>query len=137
MGKRYVGFTKGQFEYNVRNFLINNRLGFMEDITDKWLKAGGDTWERIYTISTKNKAVTLVVFSSVDMRTDKVREKDSDCVRIVMRWKTKNGYRWSRVAKHYRLATLFKNMQESIEKAQDSVFALNGAEFRENWYEVA
>jgi hypothetical protein len=127
--RKYYQFGKKHFEYGVREFLINNKLGFLKDITQDYIADGGSTWERIYTVSTRNKSVELIIFSSIDMRTDYVREHGDDAVRIVMRWKTKNGYVYKKVAKHLRINTLFQNMEKSIAQAQSQVFNLNYGEF--------
>jgi hypothetical protein len=129
MARQYYQFGKKHFEFGVREFLIKNRLGFLKDVTQDYIAEGGATWERIYTISTRNKSVDIVVFSSVDMRTDYVREHGDDAVRIVMRWKTKNGYVYKRISKHLRIQTLFQNMHKAIAEAQNQVFNLNYKEF--------
>lgn len=123
----YKVFSKKQFEFLMRGMLINGRLGFMEEISN-----GEDTWEYVYKISTKNKSVEILVFSSVDIRTGKTREKGSDAVRLVLRWQTKYGYIYKKLAKHYRLETLFQNMEKTIKDAQNNVFNLNGKEFSKN-----
>lgn len=126
---RYYQFSKKHFEYGVRDFLIKNKLGFMKDITEEYIAEGNDTWERIYTVSTANKSVDIMIFSSVDMRTNHVRDNGDDAVRIVLRWKTKNGYRYKKIAKHLRIKTLFDNMNKSISTTQKQVFALKYGEF--------
>jgi hypothetical protein len=118
------GQTTIKKELEKRGMLINGRLGFMEEIgTDS------DTWEHVYKISTKNKSVDIIVFSSVDVRTGKTREKGTDCVRLVLRWTTKYGEIYKKLGKHYRLETLFDNMEKTVREAQNSVFNLNGKEF--------
>ena len=129
MARQYYKFSKKHFEYGVRNFLIKNRLGFMKDITEEYIAEGNDTWERVYSISTRNRAVDILVYSSVGIKTDYVREHEDDAVRLVLRWKTRNGYVYKRITKHLRIETLFQNMKESVEKAQNSVFNLNYKEF--------
>lgn len=129
MARQYYKFSKKHFEYGVRNFLIKNRLGFMKDITEEYIAEGNDTWERVYSISTRNRAVDILVYSSVGIKTDYVREHGDDAVRLVLRWKTRNGYVYKRIAKHLRIKTLFQNMRESVEKAQNSVFNLNYSDF--------
>lgn len=119
----YKTYSKKQFEFLMRSLLIGKKLGFMEEISQ------ADTWEYMYKISTKNKSVDVIVFSSVDIRTGKTRKKGSDCVRLVLRWNTKNGYIYKKLAKHYRLDTLIQNMEKTIKHAHDNVFNLNGKEF--------
>ena len=127
--RRYYQFSKNHFEYDVRNFLIKNKLGFLSDITQDYIADGGETWERIYKISTRNRSVDIIVFSSVDMRSNHVRENGDDAVRLVMRWKTKNGYVYKKLAKHLRIKTLFNNMHKTVKEAQQSVFNLAYKEF--------
>lgn len=127
--RQYYQFGKKHFEFNVREFLINNRMGFLKDITAEYIAEGNQTWENVYTISTKNKSVEILVFSSVDVRTSYVRDHGADMVRLVLRWKTKNGYVYKSLAHHQRIETLFNNMKKTVEKAQQSVFALNYKEF--------
>lgn len=127
--RQYYKFGKKHFEFNVRDFLIKNRMGFLTDITDEYIAEGGNTWERIYTISTANKSVQIMIFSSVDVRTSYVREHGADMVRLVLRWKTRNGYVYKSLAHHQRIETLFNNMKKTVENAQKTVFSLNFKEF--------
>lgn len=129
MARQYYQFGKKHFEYGVRGFLIENKLGFLKDITQDYIAEGNVTWERVYTISTRNKSVEILVFSSVDMRTDFAREYGDDAVRLVMRWKTRNGYVYKRISKHLRIQTLFQNMHKAVAQAQNQVFNLNYGEF--------
>lgn len=127
--RKYTQFGKKHFEFGVREFLIENKLGFLTNITEQYINDGGITWENVYTISTKNKSVDILIFSSVDIRSGFVREHGDDMVRIVLRWKTKNGYMYKSLAHHQRIGTLFNNMKKTIEKAQQSVFNLQYKEF--------
>lgn len=127
--KKYYKFSKKHFEFELRGILIRNNAGFMEDITEQWIQEGNETWERIYKITTKNKAVDIIIFSSIDMRTNSVRDNGDDAVRVVLRWKTKHGYVYKKIHKHYRLKTLFKNLEQTILNTQGQVFNLNFKEF--------
>lgn len=127
--KRYYQFSKKHFEYGVREVLIQNKLGFLKNITEDYIAEGNNTWEYIYSITTKNPSVDIIVFSSIDMRTNHVREHGNDAVRLVLRWKTKNGYVYKKIAKHLRIDTLFQNIKKSVEKAQNNVFNLNYSDF--------
>lgn len=130
MSSKYYQFSEKHFIYELKGILIRNKAGFMEDITDEWIKEGNTTWEKIYKISTKNKSVDIIIFSSVDMRTHEVRDNGNDAVRVVLRWRTKNGTFYKRIAKHYRLKTLFKNLKETLMTTQKNVFSLNSKEFK-------
>lgn len=126
---QYYQFTKKHFEYELKGILIRNRMGFMQDITEEWLAEGNSAWERIYKISTKNKSVDIILFSSIDIRTDSVRDNGTDRVRVITRWKTKNGPVYKKIHHHNRLETLFKNLEITIKNIQSEVFNLNYKEF--------
>lgn len=125
----YYKFSRKHFEYELKGILIRNRLGFMNDITEEWLAEGKESWERIYKISTKNKSVDIILFSSIDIRTNEVRDNGADRVRVILRWKTKKGDVFKKVHHHNRLETLFKNLEWSIGNAQKEVFELKYTEF--------
>lgn len=131
--RKYYQFGKRHFEYGVREFLIQNRLGFLKDITEQYIEEGNTTWEHVYSISTANRAVEIIVYSSVDIRTSHVREHGDDAVRLVMRWKTRNGYVYKRLAKHLRIKTLFQNMHKTVAEAQKSVFSLRYVDFSKEY----
>lgn len=125
----YYKFSRKHFEYELKGILIRNNFGFMQDVTEEFILKDCTTWERIYKVPTKNKSVDIIIYSSVDMRTHQVRDIGSDAVRIVLRWTTKNGEVFKRVGKHYRLETLFKNLENTIKNTRDQVFQLNYKEF--------
>ena len=129
MAKQYYQFSKKHFEYELKGILIRNKLGFMEDITESYKAEGGETWERIYAISTKNKSVKILIFSSIDIKTDKVRDIGGDAVKIVTEWTTKNGKVYQKVAHHYRLETLFSNVERTLIGCSKTVFDLNFKDF--------
>ena len=119
----YKNYSKKQFEYFLRGVLIENKLGFLNDVTTQH----GKSWEYIYEVTTKNRSVSIIVFSSVDMRTNKTRENGTDRVRLVMKWKTKNGDIFKRIARHNRLETLFDNVKSTL--LDCNVFNLNFRDF--------
>jgi hypothetical protein len=118
----FVRFSRAEFEARINHILHSNRAGFISDITREWREAGKETWEHIYRITTKNPAVDIIVFSSVDIRTNRARNNGDDRVRLVMRWKTRNGERFRRIARHNRISTLFDNVKDSIITAHGQVF---------------
>lgn len=128
--RQYKQFGKKEFEYGLRGVLIRNRLGFLDEITFEYRKENPMTWERMYTISTANRAVKVLVFSSIDLRTDTVREHGEDAVRLVMRWETKNGMVYKSVSKHLRIETLFDNIEKSLLNIKKEVFDLKYKEFK-------
>jgi hypothetical protein len=125
----YYHFGKKQFEYELRGLCIRDRLGFLNEITDELLAEGNEIWEKVYAISTINKSVDIIIYSSIDMRTNYVRDVGADAVRVVMRWKTKHGMLYKKLAKHYRLKTLFSNLRGTLLKGKEELFSLNGKDF--------
>lgn len=127
--REYYKFSRKHFEYGIRKFLIENKLGYLSDITQEFLNEGNNTCERIYKITTKNPSVDIILFSSLTIKNDSVRDNSTDAVRLVVRWKTKNGFVYKRLAKHLRIKTLFDNVEKTISKAQKESFNLNYKEF--------
>jgi hypothetical protein len=125
----YYQFSKKHFEYELNGILIRNKVGFMDDITDQWISEGHDTWERVYRVTTKNKSVNIIIFSSIDIRTNEVRDNGADRVRVVLQWNTKKGPVYKKIHHHNRLNTLFRNLEQTIMNIQPQVFNLNYKEF--------
>ncbi len=130
MGK-YYQFTQKHFEFKLRQICIEEKIGFMSDMTEE-IQEQKVCFEKVYKISTKNKSVDLVIFSSISTNSSKVRTKGDDAVRIVGRWKTKNGYFYKKLAKHYRIETLFDNMKKTLQEFNLQIFKLNYNEFTKN-----
>lgn len=124
----YYQYNRKHFEYDLKGILIRNKVGFLEDITEEWQKENY-TWEIIYAVKTKNKSVDIIIFSSIDINTNFVRDIGSDAVKVVMRWQTKNGPVYKKVAHHYRLKTLFDNLENTLIQANSNIFNLNFKEF--------
>ena len=127
--KRFYQYGKKHFEFELRRLLFKNKIGSMEEITEEFSKENY-TEERIYKIKTKNPSVSIIVFSSVDIKTNFTREIGADAVRIVLEWKTKNGFVYKKVGKHLRIDTLFNNVEKSLLKAKGEIFNLNYKEFQ-------
>lgn len=126
--KKYFRFHRNQFEYYLNAISITYGLNRFVDVTDE-LNEEDYIGERVYKIPTKNKSVDFIIYSAVDVKTDRMREKDNDAVRIVMRWKTKNGYMYKSISKHLRIKTLFVNIRKSILNASCEIFDLKPWEF--------
>ena len=127
--KRFYQYGKKHFEFELRRLLFKNKMGSMEEITEDFSRENY-TEERIYKIKTKNPSVSIIVFSSVDIKTNFTRDIGADAVRIVLEWKTKNGFVYKKVGKHLRIDTLFNNVEKSLLKAKNEIFNLNYKEFQ-------
>jgi hypothetical protein len=113
-------FSGSQFESQLNRIIYPS---WAEDITIELQLSGNPTMERIYKIPTKNGSVKIIIFSSVDVRTNATRENGQDRVRLVMQWKTCNGYRYRHLDRRNRTEELFKNISKSIDKAKTEVFS--------------
>jgi hypothetical protein len=129
MAKEYFKFSRKHFEYELRGILIHNKLGRMEDYTDEFIAEGNQSFEKIYKLKSRNPAVEVLIYSSVDVTENKVRSKGSDAVRVVLCWNTKKGKRYKRVAKHLRIETLFKNLENTLLGLKEEVFDLKWNDF--------
>jgi len=79
---------------------------------------------RVYIFPSKNKAVQVIIFSSVDIKSEKVREVGNDAVRLVYNRTTRNGVMYKKIGKHYRVESLFNNLEGTLDKALNDVFKL-------------
>jgi len=127
MGKQFTTYTKKQFYFFLIQTMKELKMyGKCLEVTEQF----PDTWEAVYSIPTRNKSVDIVVYSSVDLRTQRTRDKGADMVRIVLRWKTKDGFMYKRIAHRERLVTLFANVKKSIADANEKAFGLKWNEFQ-------
>jgi hypothetical protein len=122
MSKLFYQFTQSKFKTEMKRIIYPEKL---IDITDRLQKSGNHTWERTYEITTRHKKVFILVYSSIDIRTDSARENGNDRVRVVMRWETKFGNRYRHLDRHNRINTLFINLENTIKKAKTEVFYCN------------
>lgn len=130
--RKYYQYGIAEFEAKFKKSVYDSYLKQPVDITEKFAEEN-PTWERIYEIPTKNKSVSIIVFSSLDLRTNKTRSVGDDAVRVVMKWKTKNGEVYKKVGKHLRIETLFSNLKKSLTKARSEVFNLTYADFSKKY----
>lgn len=129
MKTSYKGFNRVEFEREMWKRLKLNNAGFMRDITHEWISEGRYTNEHIYAISTRNRSVDILIFSSILYDKGYTRRKGADAVRVVIRWRTKNGFLYSKVRKHLRTASLFDNLLSTIIQVQKEVYKLNPRKF--------
>lgn len=108
----YKPYWKSEFQNCLTSIAGKGKLLRWVEISDSLNTDQHRVWEYVYRFRLKNSAVSIVIFSSVYKETDRSREISSDAVRIVFEWNTKNGYRYSKVAKKYRVDSLFENFGE-------------------------
>lgn len=109
-------YNKVEFENELQS--IVNGLGLsingIQDITQALIDKGFNTKERIYKIKTAQSNKCIIIYSSLDIRTNRTRSKGSDCIRVVVWLRTKHGDFFKSYKKHYRINTLFKNLEKSL-----------------------
>jgi len=85
----------------------------------------------VYKFSLLNKSVSIIIYSSIEKQNDRTRDNATDAVRIVYEWTTKDGKKYSKIARHYRTESLLTNMSQSITAASIQCFALGEFEWVE------
>lgn len=107
---KFKGFSKAKFEYELSRIRRENNLDCWKDVTFEY----PNSWEYIYSIPLNVGGLSILIFSSVDIVSGFTRDIGSDAVRVVYRWKTKNGILYHHVSTHKRIDTLFLNLEKSI-----------------------
>lgn len=120
----YKPYWKSEFQNCLTSLTGTRSLLRWEEISDSLNTDKHRVWEYVYRFRLKNPAVSIVIFSSVYKETDRSRDISSDAVRIVFEWHTKNGDLYSKVAKKYRVDSLFENLVKELIAASEDCFDL-------------
>lgn len=120
----YKPYWKSEFQNCLTSIAGKGNLLRWEEISDSLNTDKHRVWEYVYRFRLKNPAVSIVIFSSVYKETDRSRDISSDAVRIVFEWHTKNGDLYSKVAKKYRVDSLFENLGKELIAASEDCFDL-------------
>ena len=113
----YQSYWKSEFQNHLTSMKGKGNLTRWEEISDELESEKQKIWEYVYRFELVNPAASIIIFSSVYKKTDRSREINSDAVRIIYEWKTKNGIIYSKIAKKYRVNTLFENLEGELIKA--------------------
>lgn len=117
MAREYVPFSQKKFEYELFN--MKKKLGFYSysNITEDLIRNGYLIKEEVYMVTTYRKDTNILIYSSLDVRSNRVRTVGSDAVRVVLVRRTKDGkHFYKRLGKHLRINTLFNNLYNTIAK---------------------
>lgn len=126
--KEFCRFNRWQFVQTLRRVSETYKLPYIANCKEKELVDSVE--EYIYTMKTPYKAVDILIYSSVDKRTNSMRKNGLDAVRLVYRWKLPDGsYAYKRIGKHLRIKTLFVNMRKTLLKSYHGVKELNSSDF--------
>jgi hypothetical protein len=98
--------------------------GVPTQVTDIFKKESPELWEHIFCVPTKNPAVEIIIYSSVDISTNKTRDYGKDRVRAIFRWRTKNGYIYHKGQWRNRVDSLDENLDSTIEWMMEGSFNL-------------
>lgn len=119
--KDFCIYSKIQFENELQK--IVDKLGLpndsIKDITDSLIGNGFNTKERIYRIKTNQSNKAIIIYSSVDIRTNETRSLGSDALRVIVWLRTKQGDFFKAHKKHYRIKTMFQNLGKSIQEINE------------------
>lgn len=129
MGSNFARYSRKRFEYELSRIKKENTdcVGYWKDITEEIRKEQVDfeVWEYIYSYMTKNISVQVLIFSSVDSRYNCTRDYGKDAVRLVYKWKTKNGFLYKRIGRHNRTERLFELIEKTIVESCNNVFNMD------------
>lgn len=128
----YKSYDKSAFQNCLNSIRYYKNILGWEEVSIEIASNSIDIKEYVYRISLKNKAASIIVFSSVDKRTDSSREVGSDAVRLVYEWVTKNGLRYSKIKKKYRVNSLFENLKQSLIEESEKCFSLHELQWCEH-----
>lgn len=114
--ENFCVYNKTEFEVKLNTIVRSAGLPpyNIQDITEGLQAGGMNLMERVYKIKTNQSNKAILVYSSVDVRTNRTREKGADALRVIIWLKTEQGNFFKSYKKHYRIETLFKNLEKSI-----------------------
>ena len=126
--KEFYRFNRFQFVQTLRKISEAYKLPYIARCKEKELVDSVE--EYIYTMKTPYKAIDILIYSSVDKKTNSMRKNGKDAVRLVYRWKLSDGsYAYKRIGKHLRIKTLFVNMRKTLVQAYHGVAELDHSDF--------
>lgn len=121
----YKPYWKSEFQNCLTSVVGQGNLLRWQEISESLNTNEHQVWEYVYRFHLKNPSVSIIIYSSVYKTTDRSRDINSDAVRIVFEWQTINGVLYSKVAKKYRVDSLFKNLGNQLVSASMDCFDLN------------
>jgi hypothetical protein len=113
----YKPYWKSEFQKCLTEVKGKGNLTSWSEISSDLDAIGQTVLEYVYRFNLTHPAASIIIFSSVYKNSDRSREIGSDAVRIVYEWKTRNGTKYSKIAKKYRVENLFENLQKELMNA--------------------
>ena len=125
----YRPYWKSEFQNCLSSVSGQGNLVRWEEVSEELEAEGNKIWEYVYRFGLNNPSVSIIIFSSVYKNDDRSRDVNSDAVRIVYEWHTKNGVIYSKIAKKYRVDTLMDNLRQVLIDASQDCFNLERYEW--------
>lgn len=110
----YYDYGRVVFEKEMSDILRSNGLGRWYDVTDHLFEFTGNTFERVYLISTRDRDTSLIVFSCLDNRTDRVNDSIGKYVRIYKYVYDISGCSFVYLGKKKRINGMFSKLETYI-----------------------
>lgn len=110
----YYDYGRVVFEKEMSDILRSNGLGRWYDVTNHLFEFMGNTFERVYLISTCDRDTSLVIFSCLDTRTDRVNDSIGKYVRIYKYVYGTEGYTFDYLGKKKRINGMFSRLENYI-----------------------
>lgn len=110
----YYDYSRFVFEKELSNLLRSNNLGRWYDVSDTLFRLRGNTNERVYMISTRNRDASLILFSCLDTRTDRVSDEIGLFVRVYKYTAFMDGYHFDYIGKKKRVVGMFSRLERSL-----------------------
>lgn len=119
MAENYMSYNRKEFEDGLLEIARNFGLQ-VGDYTEKLGKAHIE--ERVYEVTTFDPRVRMLIYSSIDPRTNLSREVGGDAIRINFYCKGKDGKPYyKKFKKHQRINTMFSNISKSVSLVMDDM----------------
>ena len=110
----YYDFGRGIFEDRLSSMLDSNGLGRWYDVSDRLREGKVDLIERVYLVSTRDRRRSILVYSTLDIRTDRVSDEIGRFVRFYLVEKRLNGYEYKYLGRRLRTEVLFDRMESFL-----------------------
>lgn len=110
----YYDFGRGIFEDRLSSMLDSNGLGRWYDVSDRLREGKVDLIERVYLVSTRDRRRSILVYSTLDIRTDRVSDEIGRFVRFYLVEKRLDGYEYKYLGRRLRTEVLFDRMESFL-----------------------
>jgi len=125
----YQSCSKYEFEKFLCSVAGVGKILSWKEASDELATHENPIWEYVYRFRLRNPSVNIVIYSSIDKRSQTTRSCGADAVRLIYEWRTKRGVVYRKIAKRNRVEGLFENLQLSLVGGSEKCFKLDFSEF--------